>query len=93
MNEKYSARMVKSPTFFREMIEVGGLKLQGLTGNNLRNKLIDDNILKITPARRNKEITSAVLVRVNTLSDNELKLLINGSLSDKKQIVMISIKY
>ncbi|MGV8146984.1 MAG: DUF1819 family protein [Alkaliphilus sp.] len=91
LNEKYSARIVKSPTFFREMIEVGRLKLKGLSGKELKNKLIDDNILKITPMRRNREITSAVLVRVNALSDNELILLVDGSLSEKKQIVMVSI--
>ncbi|PHS35615.1 MAG: hypothetical protein COA82_04050 [Alkaliphilus sp.] len=89
--EKYSARMVKSPTFFREMVEVGKLKFQGIEGSELRKILIDDNILKITPPRRNKEITSAVLVRVNALTNSELSLLVNGSLSDKKQIVMISI--
>ncbi|MCD5414442.1 MAG: DUF1819 family protein [Clostridiales bacterium] len=91
MNQKYSARMVKSPTFFREMIEVAGLKLQGLDGKTLRSKLINDNILKITPARRNKEITSAVLVRVDALTYDELVLLVHGSLSDKRQITMVSI--
>lgn len=88
---KYSARMVKSPTFFREMVEVGSLKFKGIDGIELRNRLIDNNILKITPPRRNKEITSAVLVRINALTNSELSLLVNGSLNDKKQIVLISI--
>lgn len=91
INEKYSARMVKSPTFYREVIEVGTLKLQGFEGKDLKNKLLDENPLHITPARRNKEISAAVLVRVNTLTQSELNLLVNGSVSDKKQMVMLSI--
>jgi len=89
--KKYSAGLVKKPTFFREMIQVGGLKLQGLEQKELKEKLIKENILKITPARRNKEISAAVLVRVNALNENELLLLVNGSVKDKKQIVMLSI--
>ena len=89
--EKYSAGFVKKPTFFRETIEVGVLKLQGYTKNELKEKLLEENPLKITPARRNKEISSAVLLRVESLSIDELDVLVNGSLSDKKYMVMISI--
>ena len=91
INEKYLARIVKSPTFFREVIEVGRLKLEGFEGKELKTKLIDENILKITPARRNKEISAAVLIRVNALNEKELLLLANGSVMDKKQMVMLSI--
>lgn len=91
INDKYSARMVKSPTFYREIIEVAALKLQGFEGKELKSKLLDENPLHITPARRNKEISAAVLIRVNALSQSELNILVNGSVSDKKQIVMLSI--
>lgn len=67
------------------------MKLQGFEGKELKDKLIDENILKITPARRNKEISAAVLVRVNALDQSELNLLVKGSVSDKKQMVMLSI--
>ncbi len=91
LNDKYSARIVKSPTFFRETFEVGVLKSQGYTNEELRMKLLDENPLKITPARRNKEISSAVLVRVEALTQDQLEVLKNGSLSDKKYMTMVSI--
>ena len=91
LNEKYQARIVKSPTFFREIIEVGALKLQGYSKKELKRKLIEENPLKITPERRNQEISSAVLVRVETLTESELLVLQNGSLSEKKYITMIAV--
>jgi hypothetical protein len=91
LNDKYSARIVKSPTFFRETIEVGTLKSQGFEVEELRAKLLDENPLKIMPARRNKEISSAVLVRVEALTQDQLEVLKSGSLSDKKYMTMISI--
>lgn len=91
LNDKYSARIVKSPTFFRETIEVGTLKLQGYDIEELRVKLLDENPLKIMPARRNKEISSAVLVRVEALTQDQLQVLKSGSLSDKKYMTMVSI--
>lgn len=91
INDKYSARIVKSPTFFRETIEVGTLKLQGLTEEELRVKLIEENPLKIMPARRNKEISSAVVARVEALTQMQLQVLKSGSLSDKKYMTMVSI--
>ncbi len=39
MNDKYSAGLVKKSTFFREMIEVGELKLQGLDNNEIKKSL------------------------------------------------------
>jgi len=89
--DKYSAGLVKKPTFFRETIEVGALKLQGFSKNELKDMLLEDNVLKITPARRNREISSAVLNRIESLDKNELEVLKNGSLSEKKYMTMVSI--
>jgi len=91
MMDKYSAGLVKKPTFFRETIEVGALKLQGFSKNELKDMLLEDNVLKITPARRNREISSAVLNRIESLDKNELEVLKNGSLSEKKYMTMVSI--
>lgn len=89
--DKYSAGLVKKPTFFRETIEVGTLKLQGFSKNELKDLLLEENVLKITPARRNREISSAVLNRIESLDKNELEVLKNGSLSEKKYMTMVSI--
>lgn len=89
--DKYSASFVSRPTLFREIIELGSLKLQGLSKKELKEMLIEDNILKLTSERRKREISSAVLNRVEALNQKELVLLINGSLSEKKYINMISI--
>lgn len=91
MMDKYSAGLVKKPTFFRETIEVGALKLQGFSKNELKDMLLEDNVLKITPGRRNREISSAVLNRIESLDKNELEVLENGSLSEKKYMTMVSI--
>lgn len=89
--DKYSAGLVKKPTFFRETIEVGTLKLHGFSKNELKDLLLEENVLKITPARRNREISSAVLNRIESLDKNELEVLKNGSLSEKKYMTMVSI--
>ncbi|MEA3424038.1 MAG: DUF1819 family protein [Bacillota bacterium] len=91
MMDKYSAGLVKKPTFFRETIEVGTLKYQGFDGNELKEKLLRENVLKIMMERRNREISSAVLNRIESLGEKELEVLVNGSLSDKKHMIMVSI--
>lgn len=91
MMEKYSAGIVKRSTFFRETLEVGTLKLQGFSKKELKTMLLEENVLKITPPRRNREISSAVLNRIESLDRNELEVLKNGSLSEKKYMTMVSI--
>lgn len=89
--EKYSAGIVKKPTFLRESIEVAALINQGFENYMVKNKLLEENLLKIVPPRRNVEISSAVLNRISQLTEDQIWLLSNGSLEDKKQIVLLSI--
>lgn len=89
--EKYSAGIVKKPTFLRESIEVAALINQGLERHEVKSKLLSENILKITPQRRNVEISSAVLTRLSQLTSDQIQLMCNGSLEDRKQVVLLSI--
>ncbi len=91
MIEKYSAGIVKRSTFFRETMEVGTLKSQGLSDSELKEELFEKNFLRITPERRNRETASAVMSRIQSLSDDEVRLLSKGTLDEKKGITLLSI--
>lgn len=89
--EKYSAGLVKKPTFLKETIEVASLFNQGFSALEVKNRLVEENVLKVTPPRRNLEISSAVTVRVSSLTEDQVRLLCTGSIVDKKQLVMLAI--
>lgn len=91
INEKYSAGMVKKQTFFREMLQAVSIKKTTAHVDDLKKALLIDNYLNINPARRNQEISSTVLARLASLSDDQINLLAEGSLSEQKQMTMISI--
>ena len=91
INEKYSAGMVKKQTFFREMLQAVSVKKTTAHVDDLKKALLTDNYLNINPARRNQEISSTVLARLASLSDDQINLLAEGSLSEQKQMTMISI--
>lgn len=89
--DKYSAGLVSRPTLFREIIKLGAWKYQGLSKSELKEMLLEDNMLKIASSRRKREISSTVLNRIESLDQNELEVLNNGSISEKKYMTMISI--
>ena len=91
INDKYSAGMVKKQTFFREMLQAVSIKKTTAHVDDLKKALLIDNYLNINPARRNQEISSTVLARLASLSDDQINLLAEGSLSEQKQMTMISI--
>ena len=92
INDKYSAGMVKKQTFFREMLQAVSIKKTTAHVDDLKKALLIDNYLNINPARRNQEISSTVLARLASLSDDQINLLAEGSLSEQKQMTIITIK-
>jgi len=89
--KKYSAGIVSRPTLMRESIIIASLMNQGLDGKDIKHKIIEENYLKLSSLRRKKEISSTICSRLKELDANEINILVEGSMEEKKQMVLVSI--
>jgi hypothetical protein len=88
---KYSTILKNRPFFFNEQKKVLNLYINGFNENQIRDKIIAEDIFKYNTESRKKEVASAMLKRLNILDDfliNEFEL---SSLAEQKFIVVYTI--
>ena len=89
--EKYSAGAVSRPTLFKDAVVLTTLLLQGVERDELVRRVEKENLLRYNAPDRRRQIASAVLRRLETLSPKALGLLEKGGLEGKKAILMLSV--
>jgi len=89
--EAYSAGAVSRPTLYKETLLLAGYKSQGFGDGELKRMALEENILKFKAPDRMRQISSVVLRRLDSLSAEGLKLLEEGTVNEKKMVVILSI--
>lgn len=88
---KYSSTLKSRPYFYLEIKKTSMLKLKGFDYNEIKQKLIDENIFLVKTEARKKEISSTVIKRIETLDNYILDKIVNGDLQTSKQLALYSI--
>jgi len=88
---KYSTILKSRPFFFNEEKKVIDLYIGGFNREEIRDKIIDEDILKFNSKNRKKEVASTVLKRLDILDEFLLNEFKHSSLAEQKFIVLYTI--
>ena len=91
MEQAYSAGAVSRPFWYVEFKKVVTLLYQGLTFDDIRMKVLDDNIFNISKEYRAKEIFNAVSRRAKVLDAEGIALFCRSDLAGMKLLELIAI--
>lgn len=84
--------ILKSRSFlYLELKKAAGLKIQGLSEKEIKEKAINENIFASGTESRKKEIASAVVTRLTELDEYITDRIVNGNLQTSKQLALYSI--
>jgi hypothetical protein len=83
---------IKSQSFlFQETRNAARLILQGLNGDDVKHKSLQENIFQVETEARKKEIASTVLVRLRALDQFLMGKFVNSDIQTSKLIAIYSI--
>lgn len=88
---EYTSTLKSSSYLYLELKKACNLKIQGLDENEIRNKVIEENIFALSTETRKKGIASAVVSRIKILDDYVIDKIANGNLQTSKQLALYSI--
>lgn len=91
MEQVYSASAVSRPFWYVEFKKVMNLLNSGLTYDQIRTKVLEDNIFDVAKEYRAKEIYGAVARRAKMLDDQGVALFCNSDMGTMKLIAFIAI--
>lgn len=91
MEQVYSASAVSRPFWYVEFKKVMNLLNNGLTYDQIRTKVLADNIFDVAKEYRAKEIYGAVARRAKMLDDQGVALFCNSDMGTMKLIAFIAI--
>jgi hypothetical protein len=88
---RYTTALKSKPYFFKETSEAINLKYQGLTNNDIKKKIIEENIFRYKTESRKKEVASTILKRLTSLDEYIINEFNNSSIEQKKFIILYAI--
>lgn len=91
MQKEYSANLTGEPYLYFELKQVAKLKLIGLSNNEIRQKIAEENLFQYDTNKSISKILSATLNRVAVLDEPLLNMLVNGSLQTSKLVALIAV--
>lgn len=91
MEQVYSASAVSRPFWYVEFKKVMTLLNKGLSYEEIRTKVLEDNIFDVAKEYRAKEIYGAVARRTKTLDAQGIELFCNSDMGTMKLISFIAI--
>lgn len=87
----YTATNMARPFWIREMIMGAGLKKEGYTDKEIRQKSYEENIFQARSENAKIKVASGVIARLNSLDDNLIEMLSRCNLETANQIAIYSI--
>lgn len=88
---KYRSTIKSRPYFYNETKTLAELLLKGLNDVEIKEKVIEENVLQLNSETRKKEVASIVLRRLDVLDEFLIKKIINGDVETSKIIVLYGI--
>ncbi len=77
--------------YFQEAIKIASLYLQCRDWSEVTEKSIKENVLQARTGNSAVRTSREVIQRVQTLSEDQLALLVEGNLADQKQILWLAV--
>lgn len=90
-SNKYTARLTGNPFLFFEMRSTADLLLEGLSRQEISNKVREENLFQYKTSKSITKRLNAVFLRLDVLDDSLLKLLVNSSSETAKLIAFYTI--
>jgi len=87
----YSTTIKSRPFLFNEEKKVINLYFKGFNPDNIKEKIIDEDIFKYNSKNRKKEIASTTLKRLDVLDEFLVNEFMQSSLAEQKFIVLYTI--
>src|SRR5699024_9670938 len=88
---QYRSTIKSHPYFYMETKSLADLMLQGFNENEIKEKVIEENIFQVTSETRKKGIASAILKRLQPLDEYLIEMIHNSDIETSKTIVLYSI--
>lgn len=88
---KYRSTIKSRPYFYNETKTLAELLLKGLNDVEIKEKVIEENVLQLNSETRKKEVASTVLRRLDVLDEFLIEKMIHGDVDTSKIIVLYGI--
>ena len=89
--EKYKMSFTTGGLFYRESVKIAELYTALSEWSDVREQVIEENLLQVQTVNSSKRISREIISRLKCLTEDEMKLLVNGSRQDQIQILWVSI--
>lgn len=90
-NTPYRSTIKSRPFFYSETKKLAFLHKEGLNELEIRQQVLDENILQITSLARRKEVAAIITKRIHSLDEFLINKMITGSIETSKVIVLYAI--
>lgn len=87
----YRGALTREQFLFQETRITARLILEGLSDDEIRRKIMEENLFQYPTDKNIKSISIACLRRLHLLSDSLIELVANGSIYDAKQAVLYAL--
>ncbi len=91
MNKQYSAKLTGNTFLFFEMKTAAGLKKDGFSDKEIKNKVITDNLFLYKTGKSTLKRLREVLKRLNCLDDTLLSMFVNSESDTTRLITLYTI--
>ncbi len=91
LTKKYRTSFTTGGLYFREAVKIAELYLSVQDWQSLREKIINENYLQARTESSLKRTTNEVIQRLHTLTLDQINLLVEGNLSDQKQVLWLAV--
>lgn len=89
--EQYSMSFTTGGLFHRESVKLAVLCLELKDWNDVRDKVLSDNLLQARTLNTSKRVTGEIIPRLRQLSSSELDLLVNGDPREQGYLLWIAV--
>lgn len=89
--DRYSMSFTTGGLFYRESVKLASLFLEISDWNDVRTKVISENLLQARTQNTLKRVCREVISRLKTLTPLEIDLLINGSTQEQGYLLWIAV--
>lgn len=89
--QNYSTILKTRSFLYLELKKAASLKLQGIAGEEIKQKALDENLFLLKTEKRIKEIASTITERLEVLDRPLLQKITMGSLETSKQLALYAI--
>ena len=90
-DKKYSMSFTSATLLYHESITIAALYYEIGDWNAVRDKVVSENLLQMRTLNASKRICREAISRLKLLTQSDLKLLIDGSQQEQKQLLWLAV--